>query len=82
MKQLLVITCILALSWGGCAKRTVKLDRDMLRAIDTIAAKQINVLRPQLDSLCDARFDSLVAVAMDSIMVVRQLERAKILGVQ
>jgi len=71
---------LILLGMGSCGKRTVQLDRDLRKAIDTLAAKQINILRPELDSLCDLRFDSMVAASVDSIMQVRQSERTSIIG--
>ena len=65
---------------ASCGKREVRLDRATKRAIDTTAAKQIVILRPILDSLCDARYDSLVQVAVDSIMEKRQLEINRIIS--
>lgn len=45
---------------------------------DTVYLERIGVLRPQLDSLCDARFDSLVQVAVDSLIRVRRTEEARL----
>lgn len=64
----------------SCGKREVQLSRDMRRAIDTLAAREINVLRPQLDSLCAVWFDSLVTEAADSILDVRIIERQTLIG--
>jgi len=65
---------------GSCGKRTIRLDRTLRRTIDTTAAKQIVILRPILDSLCERRYDSLMHVAVDSIMERRQLEIIKIIS--
>ena len=48
--------------------------------IDSLANKQIKVLRTELDSICDLEFDARVQVAMDSIMEVRIEEIKKMLG--
>lgn len=65
---------------GSCGKRTIRLDRTLRRAIDTTAAKQMVILRPILDSLCEERYDSLVQAAVDSIMERRQLEIKQIIS--
>jgi hypothetical protein len=52
----------------------------MGRTIDTTAAKQIVILRPILDSICEAQYDSLFALAIDSIMEQRQLEIKSIIS--
>lgn len=45
---------------------------------DTLYLEKVSVLRPQWDSICDARFDSLVAVAVDSLIQVRKAEEARL----
>jgi len=77
MRYLTLIGICLLLC-GSCGKRTIKVDRVMKRIIDTTAAPQIVLLRDELDSLCDLRRDSMIAVAVDSIMSVRRLEIQKI----
>lgn len=44
--------------------------------IDTLYQERIGVLRPLWDSLCDLRFDSVVAAARDSIVQERLEEEA------
>ena len=80
MKHLAFIGILLIIMLGSCGKRTIRLDRSLRRAIDTTAAKQIVILRPILDSLCEQRYDSLVMVAVDSIMEKRQLEIKRIIS--
>jgi hypothetical protein len=46
--------------------------------LDTLYARQIELVRPQWDSLCDARFDSMVRVATDSIVRIRREEEARL----
>ena len=75
----ILISCLVVSTLCACGKREVKLDRIMKRTIDTTAAPKIVVLKPKLDSLCDARFDSLVQAAVDSILEVRRLEIKKII---
>lgn len=45
--------------------------------IDTLYLNEINGLRPKLDSACAAQFDQMVQHALDSILVVRRQEEAK-----
>ena len=52
----------------------------MRRMIESEAAAKIVVMRAELDSLCDVRFDILVQVAVDSILEKRQLEISKIIS--
>ena len=80
MKHFAFIGILLIIMLGSCGKRTIRLDRSLRRAIDTTAAKQIVILRPILDSLCEQRYDSLVMVAVDSIMEKRQLEIKRIIS--
>jgi len=80
-KLLWVLICAytLVVALESCGKREVKIDRIMRRAIDTTAASRKAVLRPKLDSICDAQFDSLVQVAVDSILKQRRSEISKII---
>ena len=71
---------LVSLSITSCGKRHVQLDWETRRAIDTLAAKQITVLRTQMDSLCKAKTDSLVQAMSDSIIQVRREEILKLLG--
>jgi len=80
IKHFAVIGCCALILLASCGKREIRLDRTLRRTIDTTAAKQIVILRPILDSLCDARYDSLVTVAVDSIMNKRQLEIKRIIS--
>ncbi|RLD22153.1 MAG: hypothetical protein DRI69_02070 [Bacteroidetes bacterium] len=80
MKHIACIGILTLLMLGSCGKRTIRLDRTLRRAIDTTAAKQMVILRPILDSLCEERYDSLVQAAVDSIMERRQLEIKQIIS--
>lgn len=46
--------------------------------IDTIYMRRISVLRPQLDSLCNANFAINVQRAVDSLIRVRKAEEARL----
>ena len=63
----------------GCEKRTEPLDRKTMRMIDTLATKEIRVLRVELDSLCDLNFDTYVQYYVDSILEVRREEIKKLI---
>ena len=80
MKRFAFIGVLAIVMLGSCGKREIRLDRTMRRAIDTTAAKQIVILRPILDSLCEDRYDSLVQIAVDSILKKRQLEIKRIIS--
>jgi len=80
MKRLTLIGFCAIAMLSSCGKREIRLDRSMRRAIDTTAAKQLVIMRPVLDSLCDQRYDNLVKVAVDSILEKRQLEIKRIIS--
>ena len=80
MKRFAFIGVLAMIMLGSCGEREIRLDRTMRRTIDTTAAKQIVILRPILDSLCEERYDSLVQTAVDSIMEKRQLEIKRIIS--
>ena len=71
--------CLIVVLTTSCGKREVKIDRIMRRSIDTTASSRKAILRPKLDSLCEAQFDSLVQAAVDSILEQRRMEIDKII---
>ncbi len=73
MTRLVVFLC-LALFLGACTSRRVTPNRDSRRAIDTIYKEQVMLVQPRIDSLCSHVYDSVYAVAVDSILDERQEE--------
>ncbi len=73
--------CILILATPACKEQPEQLPALTFRQrelADTLYLQKIAVLRPQWDSLCDARFDSSVRVAVDSLIRVRKEEEARL----
>jgi hypothetical protein len=73
MKRLLLILCI-GLFLVSCTSRRVKPNRQSRRAIDTIYKENVVLIQPEIDSLCIILYDSIYAVAVDSILKERQEE--------
>lgn len=71
---------VVLLMLTSCGKREIRIDPGTKRKIDSTASKQAIALRPQLDSLCKLRYDSLFSTALDSIIERRELEARKIVG--
>ena len=46
--------------------------------VDTLYTREVRVLRPYLDSLCDANFDKMVTNAVDSLLEVRRQEEIQL----
>ena len=46
--------------------------------IDTFYLQRVEVLRPKLDSICNANFDANVKRAVDSLIKVRKEEEARL----
>lgn len=59
-------------------KVRIKLTSRERALIDTIYTERIQVLRPRWDSICAANHDSLLAVALDSILRIRREEEARL----
>ena len=55
----------------ACEKESQLLTRAERTRVDTLVARQNKIKRVELDSLCDAQFDSLVHRAKDSILQIR-----------
>jgi hypothetical protein len=75
-----LIFTFVALAISGCGKRQIRIDHETRRMIDTLAAHEIILLRPQTDSLCEAQLPLLIASMRDSILAVRREEMRKLLG--
>ena len=79
--RLLIFTLLLCL---GCSKNepeedfTLRLTVNERTRIDTLYANQVPALRDSLDSLCTARFESLVQHVQDSIIKERLAEEARL----
>jgi hypothetical protein len=46
--------------------------------VDTLSSKQIDSLRPYMDSICATSYQGLVKQALDSLLQVRREEEAKL----
>lgn len=73
MNRLFLFLCFI-LFLGACTSRRVTPNRDSRRAIDTIYKEQVMLIQPKIDSLCIQVYDSVYAVAVDSILHERQEE--------
>lgn len=80
LRFICLVACILCLTLQGCGKRNVQIDRETRRMIDTLTAHELNILRPQMDSMCRLQLDSLVATLRDSVLEARKAEMRKLLG--
>ena len=66
---------------NGCTEPApVSLSSEDRAIVDTLYSQQVQVLRPQLDSLCEAIFDEEVRKAVDSMLVVRRAEEERLRG--
>ncbi len=68
---LVILLIVLLQPVSGCEKRPESLDRDTIRMIDTIVAKEIKRLRPELDSLCKLQTEDYIRYYVDSLVSVR-----------
>jgi len=75
-----VILLLVLFFISACGKREVRIDPGTKRKIDSTAAKVVNAMRPELDSLCLLRHDALMEAAIDSIVEQRELEMRKMVG--
>lgn len=74
------ISCLFCLA--SCGGRTgeakVRLSSNERALMDSMYIQQIEVLRPMWDSLCDARFETGVATAVDSLIRTRIAEEVRL----
>lgn len=69
-----LISLLTLLSFVSCTTRQVEPTRASRRAIDTIFQKQVLVLQPQFDSICNMKMDSFFQAAVDSMITERRSE--------
>jgi hypothetical protein len=80
-KFIFVTLCCLLLLAPSCKKQEnirIKLTARERALIDTMYTERIKVLRPLWDSICTNQHDSLLAIALDSIIRVRREEEIKL----
>lgn len=69
--SLMIVLILLLHPVTGCEKRPEALDRDTIRMIDTMTTKEIQRLRPELDSLCETRTEDYIRYYVDSLVSAR-----------
>lgn len=76
----LCIACSLfGIACGGSENQTkVRLTQKERVRVDTLYTREVKVLRPRLDSICDTSFDAMVDRMVDSIIKVRREEEARL----
>ncbi len=78
--NLLCCLLLMLFSFPSCEEPPYELGPSDYRMLDTLVQKEKVLLKEDLDSLCDLRYEQLVAHAKDSIMKVRQQEIKNKLG--
>lgn len=76
-----IFLLLLFLSACGGKKNSeakVRLSSNERALMDSLYIKQIEFLRPQWDSLCEARYDASVAQAVDSLITTRLEEEVRL----
>ncbi len=70
----------LLLFLAACVPESEHLSPSETQRVDTLYAKEVEKLRPVLDSICEIRGDSLLRQVYDSLLEVRQKEIEQILN--
>lgn len=85
MKKLLLLLLLLPFFLLSCGEEPpLTLSWEERSLVDSLFKDEVNRLRPEMDSLCDSRFDSLFNYYKDSLWVdrieeiKRQLERIQL----
>lgn len=75
----LFIALLPLLGATGCQQEeNIRLTSRERIQIDTLSSKQIDSLRPYMDSICATSYQGLVKQALDSLLQVRRAEEAKL----
>ena len=72
------VLLLMATACGEKKETRIRLTSAERVKVDTLYSKEVKTLRPYLDSLCEAQFDSLVQRAVDSLLEVRRAEEIRL----
>lgn len=75
---LIALGLILSACGGKRGEAKVRLSSNERALMDSLYIKEIEVLRPQWDSLCELRYESEVAKAVDSLIKTRLEEEIRL----
>ncbi|MBK7409267.1 MAG: hypothetical protein IPL49_07015 [Saprospirales bacterium] len=80
-----ILLSLFLITLSACGEETpLTLSWEEKSLVDSLYKEEIARIRPELDSLCDSRFDSLITFYTDSLWtdriqeINRQLERIKL----
>jgi hypothetical protein len=69
--------CCIALS--ACSEDTpTHLSSLQLQILDSLVTERVPVIRDEMDSLCAAQFDSRLQLLVDSLLIARRMEEARL----
>ncbi|HRF37993.1 MAG TPA: hypothetical protein PK198_04320 [Saprospiraceae bacterium] len=76
---LLPIFVCAALLYGGCTDDApTRLSSDQLQLLDSLVTVQMPLVRQEEDSICKADFDKKLRRMVDSMLVIRREEEARL----
>lgn len=75
---LLLLLCLTACGGKKSGAAKVRLSSNERALMDSLYIKQIEILRPEWDSLCEASYESSVAAAVDSLITTRLEEEIRL----
>jgi len=64
----------------GCETQAPRLRSADRKIVDSLYKMKIEILKPEMDSICNSSFDERLKHTVDSIMSVRLVERKNRLG--
>ena len=76
----LLLFCTQFFSCSGCETQAPRLRSPERKIVDSLYNQKIEILKVELDSICDLSFKERVDYAVDSIMQIRIKERKEKLG--
>jgi len=71
---------LLFLALPSCEEQAPRLRSPQRKLIDSLYTKQVELLKPELDSICEESRQARIDFAVDSIMTLRLAERKRRLG--
>ena len=74
-----VLAALFLINLAACREKIpLKLTARQTDIADTLFLRRAKVVRPMLDSVCEANFDARVKRAVDSMLVLRRIEEEQL----
>ena len=80
IQTLIILFIICAFLFPSCDQEQpqLRLTSSERIKVDTLFTERVKILRPYLDSICEANKETMVKAAVDSLLIIRREEEKKL----